>query len=125
MKTVLCILMLGALAIATAADTNVTGKWTGSFNISGPEGQTKETSAVLVLKQTGTDLTGTVGPDEGEQHTITKGKVEGDKISILVDEDGRTIKFDLVAKADRITGNVNISHDGQNLTAKLDVTKAK
>jgi hypothetical protein len=125
MKTVLCILLLGAFALANAAETNVTGKWTGSFNISGPEGQTKETSALLVLKQTGTDITGTVGPDEGEQHAITKGKVEGDKISILIDEDGRTIKFDLVAKADRITGNVNISHDGQTLTAKLDVTKTK
>jgi hypothetical protein len=49
----------------------VTGKWSGSFNATNPNGETKESTAVLVLKQTGTDITGTVGPNEDEQFPKT------------------------------------------------------
>ncbi len=125
MKTILCMLLLGALALVAAPDANVTGKWTGSFNITNADGQTKEATAYLVLKQSGSDITGTVGPDEGEQHNITKGKIDGDKITLLVEDEGRTITFDLVLTADRIKGDVNMSHDGQTAKAKLDVGRAK
>jgi hypothetical protein len=66
-----------------------------------------------------------VGPDEGEQHPITKGRIEGDKITLLVEDEGHTIKFDLVVAGDRITGDANISHDGQTRQAKIEVTRAK
>lgn len=125
MKAILCILLLGALALAAAPDTDVTGKWTGSFNITNQDGQTKEATACLLLKQNGSAITGTVGPDEGEQHNITKGKIEGDKITLLVEDEGRTITFDLVLAADRIKGDVNMSHDGQTGKAKIDVGRAK
>jgi hypothetical protein len=39
--------------------------------------------------------------------------------------EGRTIKFDLVLAADRITGDVNMVRDGQTAKAKIDVTRAK
>ena len=79
-----------------------------------------------MLTQNGTEITGAVGPDEGEQHAITKGKIEGDKITLVVeDEEGRTIKFDLVLAADRITGDVNMVRDGQTAKAKINVTRAK
>ena len=74
MRTILCILLLGVLALVAVAETNVTGRWTGPFKIAGPEPETG--TAVLVLKQTGSDITGTVGPADGDQHTITKGKIE-------------------------------------------------
>src|SRR5215831_4250531 len=115
MRTIFCILLLCALALVAVADTNVTGKWTGSFKIEGPDAETG--TAFLMLKQNGSDITGTVGPDEGEQHTITKGKIEGDKLTLLVEDQDHTIKFDLVVAGDRITGNANISHDGQTRKA--------
>jgi len=37
---------------------------------------------LLILKHTGSEVTGTVGPHDGEQHAITKGKIEGDKITL-------------------------------------------
>jgi hypothetical protein len=123
MRTIFCILLLGALALFAAADTNITGKWTGPFKIVGPEPETG--TAILVLKQSGSDITGTVGPAEGEQHTITKGKIEGDKITLLVEDEGHTIKLDLVLAGDRITGDVNISHDGETRKGNIDVTRAK
>ena len=123
MKAVLCILIIAALAMVAAADTNVTGRWSGSYRVVDPDGETG--TAFLMLKQSGSDITGTVGPDEGEQHAITNGRIEGDKVTLLVEDGERTIKFDLVAAADRITGDVNISHQGQTRKAKLDVTRAK
>ena len=61
MKAILCLL---ALAGGLFADTNLTGKWTGTFT---PENG-DEGPALLQLKQTGTDITGSIGPDDNEQH---------------------------------------------------------
>jgi hypothetical protein len=123
MRTIFCILLLGALTLVAVADTNVTGKWTGSFKIAGPDSETG--TAFLMLKQSGSEISGTVGPDEGEQHAITKGKIEGDKITLLVEDQDHTIKLDLVVAGDRITGDANISHEGQTKQAKIEVTRAK
>jgi hypothetical protein len=125
MRTVLCLLILACLAGIASADVNVTGKWSGSFNLTGPNGETKESSALLLLKQNGADISGTVGPSEDEQYAIQKGKVEGDKITLEVDHEGHTIKFDLVLAADRITGEANLSREGETAKAKIDVTRAK
>ena len=125
MRTLLCFLVLAALAGLALADVDVTGKWSGSFNATNPDGETKESTAVLVLKQSGTDITGTAGPTEDEQFAIQKGKIEGDKVTLEVDHDGHTMKFDLVLAADRLTGEAKVSRDGQDLRAKIDVTRAK
>jgi len=125
MKALLCCLILAALAGVAMADVNVTGKWSGSFNMTGPNGEGKETTALLLLKQSGMDTTGTVGPNEDEQFTITKGKIDGEKIVLEVDHDGHTIKFELVLAEDRITGEANMSGDGEIRKAKLDVTRSK
>jgi hypothetical protein len=78
-----------------------------------------------MLKQTGTEIAGTVGPNDGEQHTITKGRIEGDKITLESADGEATIKFDLMLAEDRITGDVNAIGEGRSLKAKLDVTRAK
>ena len=124
MRTLLFIL-IGALALVAAPEINVTGKWSGTAKITDSDGQTKDSPALLLLKQNGSEISGTVRPHEGEQHAITKGKIEGDKITILMEDEGRTIKFDLVLASDRLTGDVNIVLDGQTSKAKLDVTRAK
>jgi hypothetical protein len=121
----MCFLLLAAFAGGAAADVNVTGKWSGSFNVVAENGQTKDVTALLVLKQTGSEITGTVGPNEDEQHAITKGKIEGDKITLESAEGGISMKFDLVLAGDRITGDVNAAGEGRTLKAKLDVVRAK
>ena len=123
MRTLVCFLVAAALTVA--ADVDVTGKWTGNFNLTNPDGETNESTAVLKLKQSGTEITGTVGPNEDEQAAIQKGKIEGNKISMEAEHHGRLIKFDLVVAADRITGDANLSGDGQTAKAKVDVTRAK
>jgi hypothetical protein len=125
MRTLLCFLVLAALAGVALADVDVTGKWSGSFNATNPNGETKESTALLVLKQSGTDITGTVGPSEEEQFAIQKGKIDGDKLTLEVDHDGHTMTFNLVLVADRITGEAQMSRDGQTMKAKIDVSRAK
>jgi hypothetical protein len=125
MRTLLCFLVLATFAGFAVADVNVTGKWSGSFNVIGPDGQTKDSTAVLVLKQNGSEITGTVGPNEGEQHEITKGKMEGDKITLESADGGLAIKFDLALEGDRMTGEVNAVGEGRTLKAKIDVKRAK
>lgn len=124
MKTfLLSLLALVALGGLAMADTNVTGNWSGSFNISNPNGESKDATAFLMLKQSGGDITGTVGPNEDEQFPIQKGKIEGDKITLVAEHDGHTIKLDLVLAADRITGEANMSGDEGTMKAKLDLKR--
>ena len=125
MKTLLCLLMLAALAGVAMADVDVTGKWSGTFNATNPDGESKESTALLVLKQSGTEITGTVGPNADEQFAIQKGKIEGNKITLEADHDGSTMTFNLVLAADRITGEAQMSRDGETGKAKIDVSRAK
>lgn len=125
MRSMVLVLTIAAFAAVAIADVNVAGKWSGSFKMTSPEGQSGDSTAFLTLTQSGSNIAGTVGPNESEQHTITKGKIEGDKITLVIEEDGRTIQFDLVVTADRITGNVNIAHDGESRKGTIDVTRAK
>jgi hypothetical protein len=124
MKILLLILM-GALTLVAAPDTNITGNWSGTFVVTNPSGDTKNSTAFLMLKQTGSEIAGTVGEDEGDQHQIKTGKIVGEKITFLVEDEGRVINFDLVLAGDRINGDVKMSREGQIVTAKLDVTRPK
>ena len=125
MKVFACFLLLGLALSAAAAD--VTGKWSGSFNMTRPNGESKESGALLDLKQTGSEITGTVGPDEGERYPISKGKIEGNKITLEsapTDHDP-AIKFELVLEGDHIKGNASASKEGETLKATLDLTRVK
>jgi hypothetical protein len=122
MKGILCLL---ALAGGLFADANVTGNWTGTFSPLDAQGVEHQGPALLKLKQTGTEITGSVGPGEDEQHTITKGKIEGDKVTIEVAEDEHRMVFTLVLAEDTLKGDVNASHGGESMKAKLDVKRAK
>jgi hypothetical protein len=125
MKLFLCLILAAALAGVAMADVDVTGKWSGTLNLAGPNGETKETTALLVLKQTGAEITGTVGPNEEQQFPIQKGKIEADVITLQADHDGHTLTLDLKLVSGRITGEVSMTGDGQSMKAKLDVGRQK
>jgi hypothetical protein len=125
MRAFACFLLLLGLALSAAA-ADITGTWSGSFNMTRPDGESKESEALLVLKQNGSEITGSVGPNENERHTIAKGKIEGDKITLETAEgEGPAIKFELVLEGDHIKGDASASHEGQTMKAKLDLTRVK
>jgi hypothetical protein len=121
MKKVLGCLLL-ASALVFAADIDVTGKWSGSFE---PEGGDGAGTALLVLQQKGTAITGSVGPNEENRYDIEKGTIEGDKVTLDVKNEGRTMHFALVLSGDHLKGEAQMSAEGQTRKAKIDVTKAK
>ena len=125
MKPFLVFVLAVALAAVAMADVDVTGKWSGTLDLTGPNGETNQTTALLMLKQTGAAITGTVGPNEEQQFPIQKGKIEADVITLEADHDGHTMTLDLKLVSGRITGDVRMSRDGQTMKAKLDVSRQK
>ena len=123
MKTILCLLFLSAFTL-TAAE--LTGKWTGSFDVTNSEGQTKADSAYMDLKLDGNVVTGTAGPDESKQMAIKDGKLYGRKLTFnVVMEDGGNITFDLVFDGETITGSaLGTGENGEKMSAKLSLKRA-
>ncbi|MCX6627267.1 MAG: hypothetical protein NTW28_06525 [Candidatus Solibacter sp.] len=114
--------MVLALA-ASAAD--VSGTWSGTLKIAGPDGQTQADTIHLILKQDGGNLTGTAGPSAGEQLPIEKGAIEGAKVTMEVPVANGAFKFDVSLDGDHLKGEVTLIASGQTMKAKMDATRAR
>ena len=129
MKRVLLAAALLFAALPVFASADLTGKWSGSFNPVGPDGQPREDHVFMNLKQTGTDITGQVGPSETENWAIVKGKIDGTKVNFDVEmtEGGQAaiISFTLTLVDNHLKGNAAVDINGQKMTAVVDVTRSK
>ncbi len=112
--------LLFTMALSAA---DVTGKWIGSFTRTGPEGDTKEATAFMNLKQSGTEVTGTAGENEGGQWPIRKGKIDGEKITFEVEVTETVYKIELLLIDDHLKGEATAERDGKTLKAKLDLKR--
>jgi hypothetical protein len=123
-KLLSCIFLIVALAL-TAAAADVTGKWSGSFTVTGPDGSAGDSNpAFLILKQSGSTLTGTAGSDESEQWSIENAKIENNKITGTVNpSDGATYTVSLTVDGDRMTGEVTVSQGGQTMKGKIELKR--
>jgi len=122
MKTILLYLFLSIAVVFTATAADISGKWTGSFTPESGEGGT----AYLILKQSGTTITGSGGPDANEQWPGLEGTISGNKLSFQVKSasDGTIYKCELVLDGDHLKGDVMFTPgDGQSAKAKLDLTR--
>jgi hypothetical protein len=119
-KLLSCIFLVPALAL-TAAAADVTGKWSGTYTVTGADGSAGDANpAFLVLKQSGSTLTGTAGAEESEQWPIEDAKIEGNKISGTINpSDGASYTMSLTVNGDNMTGEVTINQGGQTLKAKI------
>ena len=115
-----------ALLLATtllAAD-DLTGKWSGSFNMT-REGETKNDTVYMVLKQNGAEITGTAGPNVDKQWPILKGRIEGAKVTFEVQTDEPIIKFDLTLADGHLKGDASAEHQGRSMKAVVDAQRQK
>ena len=120
-KTFSCFLLSAMMAL-TAAAVDVTGKWTGNIAIENNDPE----PAMLILKQDGAAITGSAGPNEGEQWPIKIGKIEGNKITLEIPRNNEGVyKLELVVDGDKITGDVTATRGDQSMTAKLTAARAK
>jgi hypothetical protein len=113
------------LAPVLLAADDITGKWSGSFVITFPDGETKDSMAFMDLKQNGVGLTGTAGEGPDKQWAIQKGKVDGNKITFEVQTDEPLVKFELTLIDGHLKGEAKAEHEGKSMKAAVDLQRQK
>jgi hypothetical protein len=114
-----------ALLALSAYGADISGKWTGTFTRE-QDGEKREMSIVMEVKQEGGKLTGMIGPASGQLITVEAGTVDGNKIRFEAqppgDNDSR-LSFDLVVDGDRISGDVKARGEGESRHGKLELKR--
>ena len=123
MKTLLLLALSSALSLSAWA-AELTGTWTGDL-VAQRDGEERKSTAHLVLKQEGSKITGTAGPNADEQHPILKGRIEEGKLLFEVEREGGVISFVLTQENDEIKGDITMQREGGTRTAKLSVKRQK
>jgi hypothetical protein len=121
------VLTAAVAGIASAAD--VTGKWTGKVEFKTPDGNTDTGGALVIMKQSGEEITGTAGESDEHMAAIENGKIAGTKVTfqVTVGEDKRVFKLsmDLVSE-DKLEGDIEgVSDQGEKLAGKISLTREK
>jgi hypothetical protein len=97
----------GLLVTLAAAPANVTGKWDGTLTGQREDGSKNEDTALMILEQKETTITGTVGGSDSDQHPITSGKIEGNKITLEAKSaNGREFHIELTLENDELKGTI-------------------
>lgn len=119
MKTTLLSLLLVAAWTLSGAD--LTGKWSGTVDLK-QDGEAQTIPVVMIVKQDGKTLTGTVGPEE-DQHAIQKGLVDGDTVTMEVDTGDAIFYVELKVDGDQISGSAKQGADGEKTKIALKRVK--
>jgi len=122
------VLLIAASTLAAFQDkpVDLTGVWTGTLTRAVGE----PTGARFDLKQKGTDLTGTAGPDAERQLPIANAKITTVKgvtgVTFEVTQpNGLLIKFDLKVVDGRLKGKTLIETNGEPREGIVDAGRAK
>ena len=110
-KLIVCLFML-----ALASD--VTGTWRGSVTVTTPDGKTMDFPAMMVLKQSGSTVTGWAGDSETDQNPIQKGTQVDDKLTLMFVRAGFTLNMEATVNKDRIVGT-GTRNDGLRFTVQF------
>ncbi len=119
-----CLLMVIAALPGLSAD--LTGKWTGSAEFVGEDGQAQSRSVIFNLRQEGSTVTGDAGYDENYLVPISNGKFEAAKLSftVLADFDYK-IEMNLVSD-NRLEGVAKFTPPGApEMSAKVALSKSE
>ena len=130
MKTLAAIALLVLTVTSAQAQTtktpDLTGKWTGTFTRTAPDGRTQSIDWMCDLTQKGKVLTGTTGPNADRQWTIEKGAIDGGKVTFRVQQpEGPMRTFTLTLVKGRLQGEMLAELNNQSFTAKVDLGRAK
>lgn len=120
----LFVTMLLALAPLALADTDVSGKWTGSMDVKAPTGMSNSTPVVAELKQMGATVTGTANAAGFDPLTIEKGMLEGNQLTFEVRTEEGTYAVKVTVDESQLKGEVVFTPaDGNKQTASLTFTR--
>ena|ERR1700730_16270633 len=124
------LLLLLAAQFVSAAD--VSGRWAGTLEFKGPDGQAQKIPAGAAFKQQGSEITGAVWKEAEHQFPIDNGKIlgnaitfdfkapEGEEEATLV----HRVKLTLTNE-NQLVGELEFENDGQKMSGKLTFTQEK
>jgi hypothetical protein len=124
-KLLLCVLVF-TLSTFVVQAAELTGKWSGSFDITNEAGETKADTAYMDLQEKDGGVTGTAGPNEDKQWPLRKGKLDGQKLTFeVVTDDGDDLVFELTFDGTSIQGScAGTGSGGEKLSAKVNLKRA-
>lgn len=120
MKFMAVAALLLALGVGQGGGPSLSGKWSGSFQVSGNDGQIPQ---LLLLTQTGAKLTGTGGPDASERYPIADGKVDGNHVTFDLTNAFARFSYDLTGSGNELKGKLTISSLNNSRTAQVTLRK--
>ena len=116
---VLVILLLAANLMAA----DLTGRWTGDFKVNGGDHNVPQ---LLILQQQGKKLTGSGGPNAGEQYPIENGTIDGDHMRFELTTGEWRFAYDLKqAGEDSLEGDLKLESVNDKRTAKVSLTRLR
>ena len=107
---------------APSAPADFTGTWTGPIVMT-IDGDSRDDTALMVLTQKGTELTGTAGPSAEQQWPLLKGKVDGAAAQFDLQSDGPFIHFTIKLVEGRLKGEGKAEMDGRKFSITLDLQR--
>lgn len=115
----LAALFLTALSLAAQSAPSFSGTWFGEIVIHSPDGKNMHDTAVLVLEQNGSVVTGTLGRTIDQQGPFTDGRIDGKQLRLHIAAMGG---MDFVLN--RENSGIDGTATGKGVTAQLSVSPA-
>lgn len=116
------LLLVFALFAFPLAASDFSGKWEGTYSLTGPDGHPTKGSLTCTIEQTGDTFTGLAATDQLELK-ITGGKVDGDKIHFELTADSVKAIFDLALEDGHLRGSGGGDTDNGKIAVKLDLAR--
>jgi hypothetical protein len=119
MKKIIAIILLLA---GNALAEDLSGKWSGEFKVDGGDHGVPQ---LFMFRQNGNTLTGSGGPNTGEQYPIEDGKVDGHRITFEITTGEWKFTYHLNAAGEKITGTLELKGVNDRRTATVSLNKIK
>ncbi len=109
------------LLAAGAMAGNLTGKWSGTFKVGGGDHTVPQ---LFILKQQGKTLTGSGGPNAGEQYPIENGRVDANEVRFQLTTGEWKFSYDLKqTDSNVLKGDLKLESVDDSRTAKVSLTR--
>ncbi|HEX6824639.1 MAG TPA: hypothetical protein VF123_21440 [Candidatus Sulfotelmatobacter sp.] len=119
-KTIALVITLVAL---TTANPDFSGRWSGNFRVDGGDHNVPQ---LFIFQQQGTKLSGSGGPNEGEQYPIENGRILNDDATFEVTTGEWKFTYHLKRGAkDELQGDLKLESVGDSRTAKVSLKRVK
>ena len=116
MRTIFAILLL----VSTAAAADLSGNWSGTFRATGAD---HDVPQLFILKQDGSKLSGSGGPDASEQYPIEKPRIDDDKVAFEITTGEWKFSYHLKVSGTHLTGDLELTSADSRRTAKVAMNK--